>query len=117
VQSPGGLGRLLSLVPRHGLPPAGPNADAAQPGLGLDSGAWPSTRSLALRPALSPARAAVLRPLPSPLVPISPPAAVAASNPAAATTATAPIDLDDLLEALTDRLHVEYLRLYGSAAS
>lgn len=101
VQGAAGLGGLLALVPRH-KPPAHLAMAAS------DAVAAPRGAAVASGPV------AALRAGDAPTASLAPLGQAAWRAPASADTAVAP-DVDDLLDALVERLRVEYLRHYGSA--
>jgi len=103
VQGAAGLGNLLALVPRH--TPSVPLATAAP-----DAVAAPRGAALASGPV------AALRAGDALTASLAPPGQAPRRAPDTAPTAGAPhVDVDDLLDALVERLRVEYLRHYGSA--
>jgi len=112
VQGAAGLGRLLALVPRHS--PAVAPASTQQD--------FHSSLAMSAAPAATPATPTTAHAVHAPAHGPAPAAGSAATwQPVAATPlrlgtpVDATPDVDTLLDALVERLRVEYLRHYGSA--
>ena len=111
VLGPAGLGRLMSLVPRHAVDTAG-----TPPGFGpvrqsaFAAQAVPTVDVAALRgaPSMAPAGDALDAVAPVVVAPPRP-------KPEPEPEPDAALHVDALLDALADRLRIDYLRHYGSA--